>query len=45
MEKIKYINNSEELLTKKKYIQLNKKIDKHFGFSKLKTKIIHKRLK
>ena len=42
--KIKYLDGSEELLTKKRYIQLNKKIGKHFGFSKLRTKIIHKRL-
>ena len=42
--KIKYVDGSEELLTKKRYIQLNKKIGKHFGFSKLKTRIIRKRL-
>ena len=42
--KIKYIDGNEELLTKKRYIQLNKKIGKHFGFSKLKTRIIQKRL-
>ena len=42
--KIKYLDGSEELLTKKKYIQLNKKIGKHFGFSKLRKKIIQKRL-
>ena len=42
--KIKYLDGSEELLTKKRYIQLNKKIGKHFGFSKLKTRIIQKRL-
>ena len=42
--KIIYMDGSEELLTKKRYIQLNKKIGKHFGFSKLKTRIIQKRL-
>jgi hypothetical protein len=42
--KIKYVDGSEELLTKKRYIQLHKKIGKHFGFSKLKTRIIQKRL-
>lgn len=42
--KIKYLDGSEELLTKKRYIQLNKKIEKHFGFSKLRKKIIQKRL-
>ena len=42
--KIIYLDGSKELLTKKKYIQLNKKIEKHLGFSILKTKIIQKRL-
>ena len=41
--KIKYIDGSEELLTKKRYVQLNKKIGKHFGFLKLKTRIIQKK--
>ena len=42
--KIKYLDDSEELLTKKKYIQLNKKISKHFGFSKLIRKNIQKKI-
>ena len=42
--KIIYIDGTEELLTRKKYIQLNEKIGKHLGFSILKTRIIQKRL-
>tara|TARA_Y100000741_G_scaffold99113_1_gene73562 strand:- start:160 stop:939 length:780 start_codon:yes stop_codon:yes gene_type:complete len=42
--KIIYIDGSEELLTKKRYVQLNKKIGKHFGFSKLTRRVLQKRL-
>ena len=42
--KIIYVDGSEELLTRKRYIQLNKKIGKHLGFSKLEEKLIQKRL-
>jgi hypothetical protein len=42
--KIIYMDGSEELLSKKRYVQLNKKIGKHFGFSKLTKRIIQKRL-
>ena len=42
--KIIYLDGNKELLTRKKYIQLNKKIEKHLSFSILKTKIIQKRL-
>ena len=42
--KIIYLDGSKELLTRKKYIQLNKKIEKHLGFSTFKKKIIQKRL-
>tara|TARA_Y100000591_G_C21760921_1_gene660043 strand:- start:304 stop:1083 length:780 start_codon:yes stop_codon:yes gene_type:complete len=42
--KIVFMDGSEELLTKKKYVQLNKKLGKHFGFSKLTKKMIQKRL-
>ena len=37
------MDGSEELLTKK-IRQLNKKLGKHFGFSKLTKKMIQKRL-
>ena len=40
--KIIYMDGSEELLSKKRYVQLNKKIGKHFGFSKLTKRIIQK---
>tara|TARA_Y100000768_G_scaffold375242_1_gene345853 strand:+ start:331 stop:1110 length:780 start_codon:yes stop_codon:yes gene_type:complete len=42
--KIIYMDGSEELLTKKRYVQLNKKIGKHFGFSKLTRRVLQKRL-
>ena len=42
--KIIYMDGSEELLSKKRYVQLNKKIGKHFGFSKLTRRVLQKRL-